>query len=459
MQVPKINIRNHFSRIDVVLAELILLFEGKNLPNFFVEYNERLENDIIKTYNYYIEFFAGFKNRMTPSFSIDVRYNNDLTFNAFAEINPYSRQATYSLNKGLIYGLDDLFMRSACNAGFFSEDFSRIKVWNGTTCLFPIGMIFPKYRYLDYQIVERTHQRLESEKELTTELNYLYSGIPYGDISRMELANKFSLISMFWVLFHEEAHYWLGHLIFQDKNEFDVKSEYVFSEDKVSIQNSDLNKIMEWEADRMAIRSLTSNLLSDIFNPRIEYRSVKEMNDLCMNIRLVATACGAVTILFQKNRMLNGNTDFYPKSQTRLLTIFYTIIEKCKVWFKPFYKTNSEINLVIKEIVYKSFLDLYVIEQIITEDTVFEDGIVRTDIEKEGKKNIGYITFFRSKEELEELINSLIYNKRPNDSKLDNVWTNELIEIVNYYEPKFRNMFRKYRKMMSLEGLTPYHDD
>ena len=246
--------------IEKILKKEISQDQTNNVDSSHSEYLDSLKLDAQNIINYFNSNLSYTSQGIKPTIPINLSITYDLTFKASVSQSIDLKECNVDLSLGLLITLDDIMNRVCCNSSFFSIDASNDQqIWQGTQCLWPKFNTAPKIRFYDYNQFEVESKDFSSGSTLG---KYL-SGIPFGDKERMYIADLMFFIALNWIIFHEDSHYWLGHLHFDMANNVTGNRSLDEIDIKIDKDPNEIFKILEWQADRFAILDLVGLMLNN----------------------------------------------------------------------------------------------------------------------------------------------------------------------------------------------------
>lgn len=267
---------------------------------------------------------SGFEDGTTgyPARELRLRIQNNLLFHA--EVMPtLTGEVELLMSTGTFFSLQDLFYRLSCSADFFSlvPEEGNIELWTGTDCAWLVtsGPYHPTNRYLDYTPAEVT-QFLSRTLSST-----FFSAVPI-DAERLELAEFLFEVGVGFILLHEEGHYCNGHLQwYEDKHRIGCIEE---GGGQVSAISGSERRVLEWQADRTAIRAVI-----DVFFRRENLARLPEYTKRSpvWLFRAIIAAVGSVILILQKRAGSGVHSEFYPSEKTRLLSATNIALQRARV--------------------------------------------------------------------------------------------------------------------------------
>ncbi|MDX1920450.1 MAG: hypothetical protein SFU25_06905, partial [Candidatus Caenarcaniphilales bacterium] len=386
------------------------------------------------------------------------RNSQDLTLGASVYLEEIQKRlrTVVDFSVGTMLSLDDLFNRICCNKHFIAFSIRGETLWNGTDCFWPQTEIIPRLRYYDYNPIRNSNFNFF----ISTDIGMFYSGIPIKDDDRMYLASLMSFIAKFWIMFHEESHYWHGHLHFAQEHR--INSLLRISENGMKIEQeiSDLYRTFEWQADRNATSSLVS-LFFGKGNMPYELPNYLKKEELLLEsyFRILFCAVGSLIMIFQKSNILMGGSSYYPSTQTRLTSMFGITISsiidinrKGKLWVDGIDEQKLQEILINAE--FSALLDLMAVEDIITDEVEYDNDKLKSNLDLNNVKNLNFIP--NGIDELAKVAQGIVMNLDSGEKKINEIWFDEYRQLVGYHNYIYDELLVNSRKKAELNGNSPY---
>lgn len=272
--------------------------------------NQRKSEELIHLVEFCIANSRDAKKRPLP-FS----YCISESWHIGASIRPGDHSNRICLNKGLLWALEDIFLRLTANKDFFSHDSSDTRLWPGCDCIWThgFGKITPKTRYTDYTPTEIQKNQIQG-----TILSHHFESLP-TDIERMNLTALLMAIATTYVIIHEETHYDAGHIAFMNsRGNFSILNE---AERNLPELSGELMRTMEWEADYHASRAIFLIYHSSSYHQMLP--SYCQIDPESWMQRVIIIAISSLNIALQKVRITNGSDNLHPHPRTRLISSTY----------------------------------------------------------------------------------------------------------------------------------------
>lgn len=439
-----------FSRYNIIAGEIDRLIQNKrsttNLPK---EYLSAVDKDLPKLI---LDLSRISAINETALRRVNFGINEDLLLDAYA-FKDLGGQPNFIVSIGLLLALDDMFFRLCTNSDFFSVDFNYdqypsafgVKVWNGTNCvwLHEGGMVIPHTRFYDYRQQGRLQNApSQPDGELPTFLSGFYHVVPFGDDERIKLAAQMVSVGLLWVMLHEEGHYWNGHLDYLSASrQKEVRLNEV-REKQADEGISTLLKVFEWEADRHA----TSGIIDVMSRPENSYFPLPQYcAEPYWKLRMLLTSIGAVTLIFEKARQLQGTVGYYPTPRTRCMAAITGCLNRIQQSRLPVLRDYS--NSAMLSAVAGSLFDLMVAEDLLPQKEDLNDrgpGFFPSGTpQKYG--------FIESQEEIADIINYVILNNPSacrDPEAIKNKWVSELLQITTLHKTTVYDALTPYRKYL-----------
>ncbi|MEP1633866.1 MAG: hypothetical protein ABJO52_20940 [Nisaea sp.] len=282
------------------------------------------------------------RNTLVPDFlQPELELTNENLFSAEAVIE-FKSKVIFTF--GAYLALNDVFHRLVTNADFFSVAITKnnsTRFWSGSECRW-MGKSkrYIKKRYIDYSSIEesiisnRDIEKIIVKTPIETSIDigiaptllgrFLYS-FPF-DRSRLELCNSMMQIAQMWVLFHEEAHLFRGHLgllnAVADVQNLGLAKPSISEQDK---QTRKILHLAEWDADRVATADIMSMLCNQFASDKIfgnKYPGRNAEN----TIRIILTSIGITCLIFERQKIYYGQNKLYPNPRVRIFGVCLAIV-------------------------------------------------------------------------------------------------------------------------------------
>lgn len=450
------------SRLDCMMEEITSktttpIPQKKFLDAYFENLNSDMTNFLVH-YKKQTTFEADYKTTSALRYDYDEK---ELRLRAF--VRPLENSNTHGkaqivFSKGLILALDDLMTRISCNKDFMVICAARkTRIWSGTLCFWPQSESIPQTRYLNYYSIKNKKFSLH----ISTELGKIFSGIPFGDDDRLYFSSLMCYLGLTWILFHEEAHYFHGHLDYW-KDSYAFKA-FQIDETQINLpkDRATMFKTFEWQADRNATTDIVTLFFSNENTPFELPEMFKTTNDITWYLRVLLVSLGAVVLLFQKAKIVTGSTMYYPSPETRLISIFGVLYGKLISMFrekKSVFGSMTEEQLVeaIIMAIRLSIVELYTIENIIINNTDYETEL-KVNMEDNAPDNLSFFDKRRNLESSEVIektnkIMEAFIKLESDDSEIDDKWFSEYRALVKNHSYVYDNILHEYRKKIN----SPY---
>jgi hypothetical protein len=315
------------SRFDLLFSEIGRIQKGERPgTQFGTDYIASAASDytpLVKT----LSARSKFDNpKYQPTSALSLHTSDSLTFDAYAQMEPDGTSTTFVVSLGLLFAIEDLFIRACCNHSFFSFDFrSYEEIWPGCDCLWLRGgFSVPYTRFYDYrqQVLSPLGGEDAEGPYLASQLSGFFTGIPFDNV-RWHLSQILTKIALTYVLVHEEAHYWEGHLHFMNKTHGLLRMSEAAGHGIPG--DAELLKLLEWQADRHAARGALDVWFRPKMLPALPgiYGGSREWL-----LRLIMTAVASVTLIFHKVQSIYGSSTKYPQPRSRAITTMRYCLEK-----------------------------------------------------------------------------------------------------------------------------------
>lgn len=447
-------------RFESISEEITRTNYGYPSYEFTEKFDNALSNDINAFFNYYIPRTRFGNNDYTSTFPFYYHFDdNDLKLSARVYLGTLTNNKSASIisvSKGLLYALDDLMNRICCNKDFLSVRTDRDeRVWNGTQCFWPQTKTIPLKRFLNYNKIQNSKFNFS----LSTQIGELFSGIPKGDDDRMYLANLMYNIALTWILFHEESHYWHGHLHYSNVNK--ISDLYQLNETDATIPTDfiELFKTFEWQADRNATSGVTSLFFSKINTPFELPSFFNKEDNLIWYLRTMFVSIGSVILLFQKANLISGSSRYYPTPQTRLMSFFgvgqaemIRMFRRGDLYFKGI--SEKELAMAINTAIYFSLFDLNVVEDVLIDNVNYDNDSLKSNYEALNLTSLDFLN--ASPEKIGKILDGFNSNLSSSDKEIEKIWFNEYKQLVPNHNYLYDNILPKFRAMTTYSGSSPY---
>ncbi|MFC4094872.1 hypothetical protein [Euzebyella saccharophila] len=259
---------------------------------------------------------------------VNFEVDNDSLFDAGCQ--KIKDKYIITMSRGTISCLDDFFLTSFTNPLYFLGSKKAYAINPDFPFDFFIrnehAHVSPHLRYFDY----RRQLFLKRTDKAERLWPFHFQGFPYGDENRVNFAFLFSNIALSWVFFHELAHIQLGHLDYlkaKSKMGENLKIKELKTIESANEHSESLafdRILLEWEADAMATR------LTLKFWETIDITSFIDLEDSILEYALlwrgVIDAIGGVILVFEKSRLIYGESNIYPSPRGRLYQVIDTLI-------------------------------------------------------------------------------------------------------------------------------------
>lgn len=437
---------------EFLQIKLTALFPDVSAPYTQIEllekYIEATESDISIYFEWY-KIFSQFQDINIQSvLPFNYSYTDSPQFEANIEISDDLQSCDINLSFGLVFSIHDLMHRICCNKGILSENFEPPEiVWEGTICFFPESHLYPKIRFSDYDPVDNTEFGVYTGNTLSTLIGVFHSGLAIEDKERLYTASLMEAISLTWVLFHEEAHYWHGHLHFISEGNSNVISE---TANQLIKGEPGLFKTFEWQADRNAIVDLINMLFVGQDDKPFELPNyIKSKYEMGWYLRIIIVSIGSTILMFQKRMLINKTSSYYPSPQTRLSTVLGIIYGEIMLIFE---KQGHVLNIsdfdTLRFAITDGFItglnDLLGVEAIMENNVDYENNIQRVIYEKVNPKSMMFLENFNN---ISEIIKGLFNNLTSDDPIIENTWFSEYKQLVINHDYLYANVLPNYRRI------------
>lgn len=445
--------------IDFILKEMRAFSNtGKDSDEFIKLYIDKISSDYLQEVDY-IRHMSGFdpsfiapvypfRYFLEPKLKLDASISLNINKDTFTEI---------SVSIGLPLAISDIMHRVCCNKDFLSYPYnSKNRLWEGTDCYWPQSKWVPSKRFINYNPVENTGFNYP----YSSQVGLFYSGIPHGDKDRMYLSKLMGFIANCWTLFHEECHYWHGHLHFANSNR--LANLYRLSETEIDIENNHLLlfKTFEWQADRNA----TLDLISFFFtkgNYNFELPDLyKKEEPLLWRLRIMFMSIGMLILIFRKSDIINKKKSFYPSPQTRLICFFTIALSRLINMNKSGHlnvtniSTDDLVNLSYKAI-RSTLYELSQVQNILINDVVFDNDSLKSNFEPDNISAVDLLPVDINK--VDQIAFSFLTMKS-DDLHIDNLWFSEYRNLVPLHNELYNKILKQYRTSACVGGRSPLTD-
>jgi hypothetical protein len=417
------------------------------------EYLAGQENDINRYLWWYEQFASTSLAGVTPACPIQYAISDSQLLEAKIDFSSNFRNTNVYLSRGLCFSIFDLMNRICCNKAIlsYSTDFKTM-VWPGSECFWPESHIMPEIRFSNYQPVENPAFGQHTGSTISSAFGLFHCGIPIGDEDRLYTASLMEFLSLTWVLFHEESHYWHGHIHYLDSHEVNVLSETdSFTGDSL------LLKTFEWQADRNATLDLMNMFFVDRQDAPFELPAYFSSGEqLGWYIRIIVCALGATVLIFQKMKIINNKTDYYPTPECRMSTILGIIYSRLMSIVEQ--RGNilgitdpTEARNTITDALVAGLYDLLGIEEVFANDVDYEGNIQRVVYEK---VNPASLRFIEDISNIPKIIKGLVNRLQSDDEQINKKWFNEYKRLIESHDHVFNHILPTYR-MEAAGGKDP----
>jgi len=283
----------------------------------------------------------------------NVKVSTELHVSAIAKNENGKHSIEISL--GTILSLEDL------NHTLLSDKKTILGICNGESSSeveyiqLPLHNIYDYNRFYNYSYINEELRSTHANKTAFPYIPVLFKAIPLSEF-RQKMADLLTDLGLYWILCHEEAHIYLGHIryIKSNLNAYPI-TEIIFSELISTLtdrENPRHRQAAELEADISATTKLIDYFLDiDLFEayPFLEdgfsayYKVVadggfneKEARTGYM-LQIIIGAISSCLSLFQRC-VIKGNavTTFYPVFLKRMINIIVSSFDRCL--------TNSQLQ-------------------------------------------------------------------------------------------------------------------
>src|SRR6185437_5729974 len=383
---------SEFQSARIKLAEKEFLSKSSD-AEMVEEYLISQENDINRFMWWYKQFASTTLAGVYPTQPIKYEFGERLKLEAKIDFSADLSATNVYVSRGLCFAIFDLMNRICCNKAILSHSIDlKTTVWPGTTCFWPESYTMPNIRFADYEPVEHPAFGQHTGTRIPSSLGLFHCGLPIEDEDRQYTAALMEFLSLTWILYHEEAHYWQGHIHYLDAHETTELSETdSFTEDAF------LLKTFEWQADRKATLDLMNMFFVDIEHPPFELPAYfKTDHPLSWYIRIIICALGANVLVFQKVKIINNKTDYYPSPECRMSTIlgiiYATLMHVVEQRGNLLGISDPrEARNTITDALITGLYDLFGIEEVIQNDVDYENDVQRVVYEKNNPQSLLFI--------------------------------------------------------------------
>jgi hypothetical protein len=447
--------RYNSARIAVIRNDETFMRAGLLTEDIQGQYIEAMEEDISWFFMWYKKFATFQDGSVVSRMPFDYQLSGKITLDAWTWFNEEETATDIFLSAGLSFTLFDLMTRICCNKAVLStEAVSMQRVWDGTTCLWLQSSSIPEIRFSNYQPSNNAAFTKEPGSAADNYLGAFLCGVPVGDEDRLYLASLMEFISTTWILFHEEAHYWQGHIHYLIETD-----ALTLSETESEAQYAPLLKIFEWQADRGAIVDLMNMFFLGIDEAPFELPAMFQGgNDLSWYIRIIITALGSTIMSLQKTKLIYQTESHYPSPETRFSTVLGIIYSRLMTGLETSGQVlgvsdKGELEGIILSSYYAALNDLMNIEEIFTNQVDY-DGPQRVHFERVNPESLMYI---EDTSDIPKIITGLLAGLKSDDAHIQEKWFAEYLQILQDFEPVFRELLPPYRDMTTINN-SPYND-
>jgi hypothetical protein len=373
--------------------------------------------------------------------------SSSLVFEASVGLNKSSKPRI-QFSTGLLLALDDLFLRLCCNRNFFGRDYhlesksTDNRVWDGCECLWPTRAkgYRPAMRYYDYTHEPTVHHPNQQSEE--TILSVFNSGFPYGDRERLNLAMGMVQIAVLWILMHEEAHYFNGHVHYFRQSWRVTGREAPSQFDETSGRTHETfsrlhHQTLEWQADRSATYATLDVALR-------QEGLIGCLPKYCREsprwvLRYILTAIGCIQLLFHKARLSAKSEGAYPSCRTRLASALFGA--RSKLYIKKHLKPKN-IRFRFSEMDYVNAVCGTLFDLAAAEEAAACDS----ESAEPAAPGAHSLCFVDGEENVEEICAAML-NPDSASRQVDALWLEELRKLVEVHETELFAKLKPFREM------------
>lgn len=433
--------RSFFSNRTVLLLQESIRQAPPDYDHTPKEFIGAVEDDISAYMGWYNQFSAFEEESLQPRIPFEKVLTGSSKLSASIGFDVYQSKTQIILTLGLYVGIYDIMQRICCNKAVLNFSSTGEDTWSGTTCFYPQSGIMPKIRFSAY--IASTNEKFNAVTG--SSLSLFVSGSPVGSEDRLYLGSLLEFISLTWILYHEEAHYWQGHLFYLDEHGAEMIDE---TEGQLTATNKKLLKVFEWQADRGATVDLINMFF--IVKNAIPFElpdQFADKLDLSTYVRIILCSLGTTVLIFQKNKLIHESDSYYPSPHTRLSSIVGIMYSRLMQMGKNCALYNiadeNELQEKVLEGLLNGLIDLFYVEGVLTNEVSFEDGIQRVFFEAANPKSL---FFFEDFEEVLEFMKAIIRMFETDNEKLYKKWYEEYQEILTQFPMVFEELLPAYKE-------------
>jgi hypothetical protein len=430
-------------------------FEGKiSDEDVFSEYALAQGYDVSGFLSLYEQFSSTTASGISPALPFLYQFGESMKLEAKVNFNSDGEHTDITLSAGLYFAIYDLMNRICCNKAILSHSVDlKEMVWSGTDCFWPEAALMPSIRFSNYEPIDNPEFGKYTGSPVQSSLGLLHCGVPIGDEDRMYTAGLMEFLSLTWIMFHEESHYWHGHIHYLFSNEVAVLDESEsFTKDAL------LLKTFEWEADRNATLDLMNMFFTDRIDPPFELpRYFTTTNSLSWYIRLIICALGSTILIFQKRKLITGVTGFYPSPECRMSTVLGIIYSRLMSIVQErggiLGITNvTEAKNTITDALVTGLYDLLGIEEVFANDVDYEGNIQRVVYEKINPANLRFIEEMPN---ITKIARGIVRQLDSGDKAINKKWFEEYEQLIESHNYVFNHILPFYRQEAA-NGRDPF---
>ena len=228
-----------------------------------------------------------------------------------------------TLNLGSLLCIDDLLLSSCCNGNFFiTEQIEKPLASKPIHAENP----FNKERFWDYANILQNNS-----------ITALTRCLPNTN-SQLEKASSLSSLAIRWIIFHEIAHWLMGHCAISTTNHLNESTHHLFKiakpVDRIYLSN-DEKKCIELQADGLAFElALHHAVYCSVFNQNSDpvwqflEPGLSDIEQIIHKLRTLIVASTSVILLMERARaqLHSLNKTTYPSPMTRLTNLLASAI-------------------------------------------------------------------------------------------------------------------------------------
>lgn len=365
-------------------------------------------------------------------------------------INATATGSSIYISIGLVLAIEDISIGLMADPQtLFAQNLLEKYISNRFIRHLPFSEIFDDCRYIDYSPIIDSIQN--GKQEFPSFLPYLFKFISVSEF-RDNLGELVSSISLYWIISHEDAHNYLGHILYAQSELGISPNNNSFSEILGLFSNDKeerIRKSFEIEADRNACARIVDHIVDSeffdihplLYNCRDELESLKDKYDfteeeiLCtILIRLCIISAVSAIGIFERNVIKrNANRHFYPDFFDRVHNVIDITFSRAKASLEnnpnyglrfPFDRKKFPILIFF---IIADVKDIF--RTIYFDDRVMKDlSVAENEKMKEIKSMLDDSDFFN------ELYLTTIFVKLPNKSLL-----NLNLKYKDYFITYYRN--------------------